>query len=60
MSQVTVNVKTTINLGNFENVVLEFGVVAETQPGEKTPDAIDRIYDVVAAKLAEKAKRFKE
>lgn len=58
MSEVTVNVKTTINLGNYENVILEFGVKTEKQPDESTGDAIDRVYDLVAGKLAEKAKRY--
>jgi len=60
MSEVTVNVKTTINLGNYENVTLEFGIVTENQPGESTGDAIDRVYDLVATRLAEKARKFKE
>jgi len=51
-------VKTTINLGNFENVILEFGVTTEKQPEESTGDALDRVYDLVASKLAEKAKRY--
>lgn len=61
MSEVNVTVKTTINLGDFENVVIEIGLVGvEIQPGEKSADAIDRVYELVATKLAEKARKFKE
>lgn len=60
MSEVTVNVKTTINLGNYENVILEFGITTDVQPGEKAAEAIDRVYNVVGDKLAEKARKFRE
>lgn len=59
MSQIRVVVKTTINLGNFENVVIEMEVEDANLPNEKTSDAVDRIYDLVAGKVAEKAARFK-
>lgn len=60
MTEVNVSVKTTINLGDFENVVIEIGLVGvEVQPGEKTVEAVDRAYALVAGKVAEKAAKFK-
>jgi hypothetical protein len=58
MSQVKVMVKTTINLGNFENVVIEIQVEDASLPNEKTSATVDRIYELVATKVAEKAARF--
>lgn len=52
--------RTTINLGNFENVVIEMEMEDRHRPelGESVDDAQERIYNKVESKVAEKAKKF--
>lgn len=58
MSKIEVLVRTKINLGNYESADIEIKVTEDTFPNEKTSDGIDRVYDLVASKVAEKAKRI--
>lgn len=52
--------RTTINLGNYENVVIEIEVQDKVRPGvdENAAKAIDRVYGLVEGKVAEKARKF--
>ena len=44
-TRVRVGIKFLKNLGNFENVTLDFEIDAEVMPGETTDAALDRVYD---------------
>ena len=59
MSQVTVNLGYTINIGNFENIKVDFGVTDEVQPKESTQEAIDRVYELVQENLFAKVDEVK-
>jgi hypothetical protein len=52
----------TVNLGNFQNIEIGFWVedFVRRDDGEKTGQALDRLYALLDAKLEEKALEFKE
>lgn len=43
-TRVRVGIKFLKNLGNFENVTLDFEIETTTLPGEHVDDALDRAY----------------
>lgn len=53
-TSVRVGMHFTKNLGNYENVKVEIYVETTKNPGESTPQAIDRVHAVVEQKLVEK------
>lgn len=58
-TEVSVRLGTTLNIGNFQNVKLEIEVRDYVRPDdENTSSAIDRVYNLVDAKLTHKAESF--
>lgn len=53
-TKVSVTLGYTLNLGNFQSLRLDLGVVDNKRDGETTNDAMERVYAFVEAKLAEK------
>lgn len=53
-TKVSVTLGYTLNLGNFQSLRLDLGVVDNKREGESTADAFERVYGFVEAKLAEK------
>ena len=53
-TKVSVTLGYTLNLGNFQSLRLDLGVVDMKRDGETTNDAFDRVYDFVETKLTEK------
>jgi hypothetical protein len=50
----------TLNLGNFQSLRLDLGVVDERREGENIEQAFERVYGFVEKKLTEKVKEAKE
>lgn len=50
----------TINLGDFNNVKIEFGVEDWVRDGEKAGEALTRISNLIEEKLAERAKVYQD
>jgi hypothetical protein len=46
----------TLNLGNFQSLRVDLGVVDSKRDGENINEAFERVYSFVEAKLAEKVK----
>lgn len=55
-TKVTVTLGYTLNLGNFQSLRLDLGVVDSRRDNENINDAFERVYSFVEAKLAEKVK----
>ena len=53
-TKVSVTLGYTLNLGNFQSLRLDLGVVDNKREGENTNDAFDRVYKFVEDKLTEK------
>lgn len=53
-TKVNVTLGYTLNLGNFQSLRLDLGVVDSKRDGETTAEAFERVYGFVEAKLAEK------
>ena len=49
----------TLNLGNFQSLRVDLGVVDSVRDGETTNDAMNRVYDFVEAKVVEKVQEAK-
>jgi hypothetical protein len=58
-TKVNVTLGYTLNLGNFQSLRLDLGVVDSKREGETTNDAFDRIYKFVEDKLTEKIQEAK-
>lgn len=58
MTDVTVGLNYTRNLGNFENARVHVEVTDSVRNGESTNDAVDRVYDFVEGKLQEKVNQI--
>jgi hypothetical protein len=56
-TRVRVGIKFLKNLGNFENVTLDFEIDCDVLPNETTDAALDRVYDKVNEHLG---KRLRE
>jgi len=50
----------TLNLGNFQSLRVDLGVVDQVRKGETTGDAMDRVYTFVENQVIQKVKDAKE
>jgi len=53
-TKVSVTLGYTLNLGNFQSLRLDLGVVDSKRDGENTEQAFNRVYKFVEDKLTEK------
>jgi hypothetical protein len=58
-TKVSVTLGYTLNLGNFQSLRLDLGVVDSKRNGENTNDAFERVYKFVEDKLTEKINEAK-
>ena len=58
-TKVSVTLGYTINLGNFQSLRLDLGVVDSKRDGENTDQAFERVYKFVEDKLTEKINEAK-
>ena len=58
-TKVSVTLGYTLNLGNFQSLRLDLGVVDSKHQGETTSEAMERVYAFVEAKLGEKINEAK-
>ena len=50
----------TLNLGNFQSLRIDLGVVDSRRDGESINDAFERVYAFVEGKLTEKVNESKD
>jgi hypothetical protein len=55
-TKVSITLGYTLNLGNFQSLRLDLGVVDSKREGENTEQAFERVYKFVEDKLTEKIK----
>jgi hypothetical protein len=58
-TKINVTLGYTLNLGNFQSLRLDLGVVDSKRDGETTAQAFDRVYQFVEDKLTEKIQEAK-
>ena len=58
-TKVNVTLGYTLNLGNFQSLRLDLGVVDSKRDGETTNEAFERVYKFVEDKLTEKIQEAK-
>lgn len=58
-TKVSVTLGYTLNLGNFQSLRLDLGVVDSKRDGENTDQAFERVYKFVEDKLTEKINEAK-
>jgi hypothetical protein len=58
-TKVSVTLGYTLNLGNFQSLRVDLGVVDHVRNGENTNEAMDRVYDFVETKVIEKVQEAK-
>jgi hypothetical protein len=58
-TRVNVTLGYTLNLGNFQSLRLDLGVVDSKRDGETTNEAFERVYKFVEDKLTEKIQEAK-
>jgi hypothetical protein len=58
-TKVSVTLGYTLNLGNFQSLRVDLGVVDHVRNEETTNEAMDRVYDFVEAKVIEKVQEAK-
>ena len=58
-TKVSVTLGYTLNLGNFQSLRVDLGVVDNVREGENTNDAMDRVYGFIEAKVVEKVQEAK-
>jgi hypothetical protein len=58
-TKVNVTLGYTLNLGNFQSLRLDLGVVDSKRDGETTNEAFERVYKFVEDKLTEKINEAK-
>ena len=58
-TKVNVTLGYTLNLGNFQSLRLDLGVVDSTRNGETIDQAFNRVYKFVEDKLTEKIQEAK-
>lgn len=58
-TKVSVTLGYTLNLGNFQSLRLDLGVIDSKREGETTNEAMERVYAFVESKLAEKINEAK-
>jgi hypothetical protein len=59
-TKVSVTLGYTLNLGNFQSLRVDLGVVDHTREGETTNEAMDRVYQFVEAKVVEKVQEARD
>lgn len=59
-TKVSVTLGYTLNLGNFQSLRLDLGVVDSKRDGENTDQAFDRVYKFVEDKLTAKIREAQE
>jgi hypothetical protein len=59
-TKVNVTLGYTLNLGNFQSLRLDLGVIDNKRDGETTEQAFDRVYKFVEDKITEKIKEAQE
>jgi hypothetical protein len=60
LTKVSVTLGYTLNLGNFQSLRLDLGVVDSKRDNENTDQAFERVYKFVEDKLTEKIKEAQE
>jgi hypothetical protein len=55
-TKVNVTLGYTLNLGNFQSLRIDLGVIDHLRDGENIETGFDRVYSFVEAKLTEKIK----
>lgn len=50
----------TLNLGNFQSLRVDLGVVDHVREGESTKDAMDRVYTFVETEVIQKVQDARE
>ena len=58
-TKVSVTLGYTLNLGNFQSLRLDLGVVDSKKDGETTNEAMERVYKFVEDKLTDKINEAK-
>ena len=58
-TKVNVTLGYTLNLGNFQSLRLDLGIVDSRRDGETVNDAFERVYKFVEDKLTEKIQEAK-
>ena len=56
LTKVSVTLGYTLNLGNFQSLRLDLGVIDSKRDGENTEQAFERVYKFVEDKLTDKIK----
>lgn len=59
-TKVSVTLGYTLNLGNFQSLRVDLGVIDHTREGETTSQAMDRVYGFVESKVIEKVQEAKD
>jgi hypothetical protein len=59
-TKVSVTLGYTLNLGNFQSLRLDLGVVDSSRNGETVDQSFERVYKFVEDKLTEKIKEAQE
>lgn len=59
-TKVSVTLGYTLNLGNFQSLRLDLGVIDSKRDGENTDQAFERVYKFVEDKLTSKIKEAQE
>jgi hypothetical protein len=59
-TKINVTLGYTLNLGNFQSLRLDLGVVDSKRDGETTNEAFERVYKFVEDKLTDKINEAKE
>lgn len=58
-TKINVTLGYTLNLGNFQSLRLDLGVIDSKREGENTEQAFERVYKFVEDKLTEKINEAK-
>lgn len=58
-TKINVTLGYTLNLGNFQSLRLDLGVIDSKRDGENTEQAFERVYKFVEDKLTEKINEAK-
>lgn len=59
-TKINVTLGYTLNLGNFQSLRIDLGVVDSRRDGESINDAFERVYAFVENKLTEKVNESKD
>lgn len=58
-TKVNVTLGYTLNLGNFQSLRIDLGIIDSRRDGETVNEAFDRVYSFVEQKLTEKVNESK-